>query len=86
MPGTVTPTSQKLDLVLDRLCRIREQGLWPNGLRDLWADALGVICLLSLYEKLGEERYLEEAEWVAQEVDRILGQIPERLVSRRGRC
>ncbi len=73
LPGTVTPTSQKLDLVLDRLCRIREQGLWPNGLRDLWADALGVICLLSLYEKLGEERYLEEAEWVAQEVDRILG-------------
>ncbi len=69
----VIPTSQHLELVLDRLGRIREQGLWPNGKRDLWTDALGVLCLLSLHRELGEESFLAEAEWVAQEVDRVLG-------------
>ncbi len=73
MPGTVMPTSQNLDLVLERLDRIRGEGLWPNGRRDLWTDALGVICLLSLYQTLENERYLTEAEWIAQEVDRVLG-------------
>jgi hypothetical protein len=37
------------------------------------ADALGVLCLVSLYRQFGEEHFLAEAEWVAQEVDRILG-------------
>lgn len=73
LPGTVTPVSQNLDLVLDRLSRARDEGLWPTGLRDLWADALGVMCLLSVFRMTGEERYLAEAEWVAQEVDRVLG-------------
>jgi len=73
VPGIVTPTTQNLDTVLDRLCRIRSDGLWPNGLRDLWADALGVICLLTLYRNTGEEQHLTQAEWVASEVDRILG-------------
>ncbi len=67
------PTSQTLELVLERLGRVREQGIWPRGKRDLWTDALGVLCLLSLHRELGEERYLAEAEWVAQEVDRVLG-------------
>ncbi len=67
------PTSQNLDSVLDRLCRIRDQGMWPTGHRDLWADALGVICLLTVYRHTGEARYLAEAEWVAREVDRVLG-------------
>jgi hypothetical protein len=73
LPGTAAAVSQNLDQVQGRLCRIREEGLWPNGLRDLWADALGVICLLSIFRMTGEERYLAEAEWVAQEVDRVLG-------------
>lgn len=73
MPGTAAPTSQNLEPVLDRLGRIREAGLWPHGPRDLWADALGVICLLSLFRITGEESYLADAEWVAQEVDRVLG-------------
>jgi hypothetical protein len=42
-------------------------------LRDLWADALGVVFLLSLHQELGEERFLAEAEWLAREVDRVLG-------------
>ena len=59
--------------VLSRLERMREDGLWPQGKRDLWADALGVVLLLSLYQELGREEYLKEAEWVAVEVDRVLG-------------
>lgn len=73
MPGTVVPTSQNHDPVLGRLDLLRDLGLWPTGPRDLWADALGVLCLLSLYRKTGEERFLSESEWVAQEVDRVLG-------------
>ena len=68
-----TPANQSLDLVLDRLGQIRDRQVWPHGPRDLMADALGVLCLVSLYHELHEERFLAEAEWVAQEVDRILG-------------
>jgi len=59
--------------VLDRLEHIRREGVWPHGPRDLWADALGLILLLSIYQELGEEEYLREAEWLALEVDRVLG-------------
>lgn len=71
-PPLEAPT-QSLELVLDRLSRSREMGLWPHGPRDLWADALGVTCLLTLYRELGDPSFLHEAEWVAQEVDRVLG-------------
>lgn len=67
------PTEKNLELVLDRLNWVRQYGIWPHGPRDLWTDALGVICLVSLYRKLGEDWILAEAEWVAQEVDRVLG-------------
>jgi len=73
LPGTASPASQTLDPVLDRIYTLRDRELWPNGPRDLWADALGVVCLLSLYRVTGEERFLSEAGWVAQEVDRVLG-------------
>jgi len=62
-----------MDLVLDRLNWAREYGIWPHGPRDLWTDALGVICLTSLHRDLGECWCLAEAEWVAREVDRVLG-------------
>lgn len=67
------PTDRTLDLVLDRLGWVRDYGIWPHGPRDLWTDALGVICLVSLYRDMKEEWILAEAEWVAQEVDRVLG-------------
>lgn len=69
----VKVSNQNLDSMLDRLGRIREAGLWPHGPRDLWADALGVICLLSFHRELEDPRFLHEAEWVAQEVDQVLG-------------
>ncbi len=52
---------------------MKEKRIWPNGLRYLWTDAFGVVLLLSLYRELGEEKYLEEAEWVVDEVNRVLG-------------
>jgi len=64
---------QETAYVLNKLDWMSEQGIWPNGLRYLWTDAFGVILLVSLYDELGEERYLGKAEWVAAEVDRVLG-------------
>ncbi len=59
--------------VLDKLNWMRAERIWPNGLRYLWTDAFGVVLLLSLYAALGERRFLDEAEWVVSEVDRVLG-------------
>jgi hypothetical protein len=67
------PADQALDLVLQRLDQLRDFGVWPQGSRDLWTDGLGVICLLSVYRDTGDEKALREAEWVAREVDRVLG-------------
>jgi len=68
----MTPCSDT-DYVLTKLAWMRAQRIWPNGLRYLWTDAFGVILLVSLYDALHEDRYLDEALWVVQEVDRVLG-------------
>eukprot|EP00058_Branchiostoma_floridae_P019563 XP_002605053.1 hypothetical protein BRAFLDRAFT_85199 [Branchiostoma floridae] len=47
------------DLVLSKLQWMREQHIWPNGLRYLWTDAHGVCLLVSLYKELQEEKYLK---------------------------
>ena len=52
---------------------MREERIWPNGLRYLWTDAFGLVLLVSLYEALREERYLDEAEGLVAEVNRVLG-------------
>lgn len=59
--------------VLRHLDWMRDEEIWPNGERYLWTDAFGVVLLVSLYRELGDERYLEEAVQVVQEVDRVLG-------------
>lgn len=59
--------------MLQRLEWMRSQGIWPNGMRYLWTDAFGVVLLVSLYEELRDPRWLEEAEWVVSEVNRVLG-------------
>lgn len=73
MSAQAESTDRALELVLDRLGWIRDFGIWPHGPRDLWTDALGVICLVSIHHELKEDWILAEAEWVAQEVDRVLG-------------
>ena len=52
---------------------MREQRIWPNGLRYLWTDAFGLVLLVSLYRDLREERYLDDAEVLVRDVDRVLG-------------
>ena len=73
MPAQPRRTGHALDLVQTRLGELRDYGVWPHGSRDLWTDALGVVCLVSLYVELAEKHLLHEAQWVAQEVDRVLG-------------
>jgi len=58
---------------LAKLEWMRRERIWPNGLRYLWTDAFGVILLVSLHHELGEPRYLDEAEALISEVDRVLG-------------
>jgi hypothetical protein len=62
-----------VSFVLDRLSWMRAERIWPNGQRYTWTDAFGVVLLVSLYAELGKSRFLDEAEWVVSEVDRVLG-------------
>lgn len=62
-----------IDYVLAKLEWMREQRIWPNGLRYLWTDAFGLVLLVSLYRELGDETYLAQAERLVAEVDRVLG-------------
>jgi hypothetical protein len=59
--------------VLAHLAWMREERIWPNGLRYLWTDAFGIVLLVSLHGALGDDRWLAEAEWVVAEVERVLG-------------
>lgn len=59
--------------VLAKLEWMRNRQIWPNGLRYLWTDAFGVVLLVSLHAESGRDEYLSDAEWVAAEVDRVLG-------------
>jgi len=71
--GTPHPNSIGTDYVLRKLAWMREQRIWPNGRRYLWTDAFGVILLTSLYAELRQPRYLEKAEWLVADVERVLG-------------
>jgi hypothetical protein len=58
---------------LNKLSWMRSQKIWPNGRRYLWTDAFGVVLLVSLYAELQQQQYLDDAQWVVAEVDRVLG-------------
>jgi hypothetical protein len=62
-----------IQYVLDKLAWMRREGIWPNGLRYLWTDAFGVVLFVSLYAELEQRRFLDEAEALVAEVDRVLG-------------
>lgn len=59
--------------VLNKLKWMEEQQIWPNGLRYLWTDAFGVVLLVSLFDKTSDETYLDQAEAVVADVERVLG-------------
>ncbi|MCP4317716.1 MAG: hypothetical protein GY789_17280 [Hyphomicrobiales bacterium] len=61
------------DYVLAKLAWMRAEHIWPNGMRYLWTDAFGLILLVSLYRKFGDNKFIEEAVWLVSEVDRVLG-------------
>src|SRR5256885_4199605 len=59
--------------VLEKLDWMRAERIWPNGLRYLWTDAFGLVLFVSLYRELGERRWLDQAEALVGEVERVLG-------------
>src|SRR3990167_4177065 len=63
----------QIDYVLAKLAWMRRERIWPNGLRYLWTDAFGVVLLVSLYRRLGDARWLDEAEELVVDVERVLG-------------
>ena len=65
--------SSGIDYVLAKLEWMRTEGIWPNGLRYLWTDPFGVVLLVSLYRQLGDERWLDQAEQLVGDVERVLG-------------
>lgn len=62
-----------IDYVLAKLAFMRSERIWPNGLRYLWTDAFGVVLLASLYEELKQRQFLDEAESLVADVERVLG-------------
>ena len=64
---------REIDYVRTKLRWMREHRVWPNGLRYLWTDAFGLVLLISLYRDLHEQAYLDDAEKLVMEVDRVLG-------------
>lgn len=67
------PACKDIPYVLDKLSWMRAERIWPNGRRYTWTDAFGVVLLVSLYAELAEQRFLDEAEWVVSDVNRVLG-------------
>lgn len=64
---------ERLERVLARLEWMRDQEIWPNGLRYLWTDAFGLVLLVSLHRASGEGHWLDEAKTLVSEVNRVLG-------------
>lgn len=64
---------RELDYVRQKLDWMREQRIWPNGLRYLWTDAFGLVLYVSLYRETGEQRWLDAAKDLVVDVDCILG-------------
>ena len=64
---------QQADYVLAKLDWMRVERIWPNGLRYLWTDAFGVVLLVSLHRRFGDTHWLDEAEELVADVDRVLG-------------
>jgi hypothetical protein len=62
-----------MDYVLTKLRWMREHRVWPNGLRYLWTDAFGLVLLISLYKELDDQIYLDDAEKLVRDVNRVLG-------------
>lgn len=59
--------------VLDRLAWCEAEGIWPNGRRYLWTDGFGVVLFTALADVTGDDSFLDRAEALVADVDRVLG-------------
>ena len=64
---------QELDYVKQKLQWMENEGIWPNGLRYLWTDAFGLVLYLTLHKFTRHNGYLAKAEWLVEDVYRVLG-------------
>jgi hypothetical protein len=64
---------QDIDYVRRKLDWMRTERIWPNGLRYLWTDAFGVVLYVSLFRATGDERWINAAEALVADVERVLG-------------
>ncbi|MDX1584569.1 MAG: hypothetical protein R3338_13315 [Thermoanaerobaculia bacterium] len=72
--GSISPeVLNETSWALDRLDWMRKRNIWPHGKRYLWTDAFGLLLLISLHHETGEPGFLDEAERLVDEVDRVLG-------------
>ena len=62
-----------VDYVLAKLEWMRAERIWPNGLRYLWTDAFGLVNYVSLFRETGDEAWLDQAETLVGDVERVLG-------------
>ncbi|XP_065069038.1 uncharacterized protein LOC135694291, partial [Rhopilema esculentum] len=66
-------TCNEISEIKDLLDFMRQEKIWPNGLRYLWTDAHGLCNLLTLYYASGDSAYLIEAEQLVTDVYKVLG-------------
>lgn len=66
---------KELDWVTARLDWMADKSIWPwgKGVRYTWTDAFGVVLLVSLYSHTGDAKWLQQAEAVAADVWKVLG-------------
>jgi hypothetical protein len=64
---------EAIDFVTEKLAWMQSNRIWPNGMRYLWTDAFGVVLLVSLFEELADDAYLDAAESLVADVRRVLG-------------
>jgi hypothetical protein len=70
----ITPaTEAATGYVLAKLDWMARERIWPNGLRYLWTDAFGIVLFVSLYREFGESKWLDRAEALVADVERVLG-------------
>ncbi len=65
--------NRDIPYVLAKLDWMRAEQIWPNGLRYLWTDAFGLAIYVSLHRETREQRWLDAAEELVADVDRVLG-------------
>ena len=44
---------------------MRDERIWPNGERDVFTDALGIVLLVSMFRATGERAFVDDAEHLA---------------------